>query len=159
MTETCLSLSVSCSNSGFSRSCLACPKSLWAFAVSMEFCRGSKSWRLGTYQTWLWKVERGLGMATHASISRLAFSSVRSLRYLLENLAKVDLLGLKSTISSEGIWKIKRNERSSEIEVYRVEESGHGDILSDEFLKWRSGNVKSDSSPDPSVWNLSISET
>lgn len=90
-------------------------------------------------------------MATHASISLLAFSSVRSLRYELENLAKVRLLGLKSTISSEGIWKIKRKERSSEIEVYRVEEYGHGNVLSDEFLKWRSRDVTSVSSPNPSV--------
>lgn len=151
MTETCLSMSVSCSNSGFSRSFLACLKLLWAFAASMAFCRDSKSWRLGTYQTWLKEMERGLGMATHASISLLAFSSVRSLRYEPENRAKVALLGLKSTISSQGIWKIKRKEKSSEIEVYRVEESGHGNILTDEFLKWRSRDGTSVSSPDPSV--------
>lgn len=83
---------------------------------------------------------------------------VVALHPILENLAKIDLLGLRSTISSEGIWKIKRKERSSEIEVYRVEEFGHGDILSDEFFTWRSRNVTRISSPDPSIWNLSTLE-
>lgn len=74
-----------------------------------------------------------------------------ALHYILQSLAKVVLPGLKSTISSEGVWKIERKERSSEIEVYQVEECGHGDILSDEFFTWRSRNVTSVSSPDPSV--------
>lgn len=44
---------------------------------------------------------------------------------------------LKATITEEGVWRIRRKERSSAIEVSRIEETGHGDILSDEFLNWR----------------------
>lgn len=61
------------------------------------------------------------------------------------------LLGLKSTISSEGVWKIRRKERSSEIEVFKVEQCGHGDILSEEFVTWRNRDVKSISSPKPPI--------
>jgi RAT1-interacting protein len=44
---------------------------------------------------------------------------------------------LKVTITGDGIWRIRRKERSSTIEVVKVEETGHGDILSDEFINWR----------------------
>lgn len=37
----------------------------------------------------------------------------------------------------DGVWRIRRKERSSVIEVVRIEETGHGDILSDEFINWR----------------------
>ena len=45
--------------------------------------------------------------------------------------------GLKQTIVGDGIWRIRRKERSSVIEAFKVEETGHGDILSDEFVNWR----------------------
>jgi len=35
------------------------------------------------------------------------------------------------------VWRIRRRERDERIEVFRVEETGHGDILSDEFVNWR----------------------
>jgi RAT1-interacting protein len=44
---------------------------------------------------------------------------------------------LKATIIGDGVWRIRRKERSSTIEVFKVEETGHGDILSDEFINWR----------------------
>jgi RAT1-interacting protein len=44
---------------------------------------------------------------------------------------------LKATITEDGVWRIRRKERSSTIEVFRVEETGHGDVLSDEFINWR----------------------
>jgi RAT1-interacting protein len=44
---------------------------------------------------------------------------------------------LKGTITSDGVWRIRRRERSPVIEVFRMEEAGHGDILSDEFINWR----------------------
>ena len=47
------------------------------------------------------------------------------------------LLGLKSTIQKDGVWRIRRKEKSPVIEVFRIEESGHGDVLSNEFLSWR----------------------
>lgn len=46
--------------------------------------------------------------------------------------------GLKQCISGDGVWRIRRKERSTTIELFKVEESGHGDILSDEFKEWRS---------------------
>lgn len=47
------------------------------------------------------------------------------------------LLGLKATITSEGVWRITRKVRSPIIEVFKIEESGQGDILSLEFTQWR----------------------
>jgi RAT1-interacting protein len=44
---------------------------------------------------------------------------------------------LKATITEDGVWRIRRKERSSTIEVFKVEETGHGDILPDEFINWR----------------------
>jgi hypothetical protein len=47
------------------------------------------------------------------------------------------------------VWRIRRKERSSGIDIFKIEETGHGDILSDEFINWRiklalnSGNVTS----------------
>lgn len=37
----------------------------------------------------------------------------------------------------DGVWRIRRKERASVIEVFKLEETGHGDILSDEFINWR----------------------
>ncbi|KAI5300711.1 decapping endonuclease targeting mRNA [Ascosphaera pollenicola] len=45
---------------------------------------------------------------------------------------------LRKTIDSDGVWRIRKRERSSAIEVFKLEESGHGDILSDAFVRWRS---------------------
>ena len=48
---------------------------------------------------------------------------------------------MKGTITSEGVWHIRRRERSPVIEVFRQEDTGHGDILSREFLDWRSQDL------------------
>ncbi|KAG8532040.1 decapping endonuclease targeting mRNA [Bacidia gigantensis] len=44
---------------------------------------------------------------------------------------------LKEVVSSDGIWRIRRQERSQVIEVFKLEESGNGDILSRHFVDWR----------------------
>jgi RAT1-interacting protein len=44
---------------------------------------------------------------------------------------------LKATIVSDGIWRIRRAERSHQIEVFKVEEHGSGRILLPEFITWR----------------------
>lgn len=49
----------------------------------------------------------------------------------------VDLPGLKKTIAGEGVWRIRRRDNSPVIEVFKIEDSGHGDILSSDFVKWR----------------------
>jgi RAT1-interacting protein len=47
------------------------------------------------------------------------------------------LLGLTQNINDEGVWRIQRRPQSPTIELFKVEETGHGDILSDEFKNWR----------------------
>lgn len=47
--------------------------------------------------------------------------------------------GLKQTITTDGVWRIRKRERSSLIEVFKNEGYGHGDILSPEFVEWRNG--------------------
>ncbi|EER40573.1 HLA class III protein Dom3z [Histoplasma capsulatum H143] len=38
----------------------------------------------------------------------------------------------------EGLWRIRRQEKSPVIEVFKLEDSGHGGILSQAFVDWRS---------------------
>ncbi|KAF4972297.1 hypothetical protein FZEAL_9624 [Fusarium zealandicum] len=45
--------------------------------------------------------------------------------------------GLTQNINDEGVWRIQRQPQSPTIELFKVEETGHGDILSDEFKDWR----------------------
>jgi RAT1-interacting protein len=40
-------------------------------------------------------------------------------------------------VIGDGVWRIRRKERAPIIEVFKVEETGHGDILSNEFINWR----------------------
>ena len=47
--------------------------------------------------------------------------------------------GLRKTITGEGVWRIRRQAGSSAIEVFQVEETGHGSILTEEFVAWRTG--------------------
>jgi RAT1-interacting protein len=47
------------------------------------------------------------------------------------------LLGLRLSITDEGVWRIKRQRGSDHIELFRVEEVGHGRIITDEFMDWR----------------------
>ncbi|OBT78450.1 hypothetical protein VF21_00990 [Pseudogymnoascus sp. 05NY08] len=44
---------------------------------------------------------------------------------------------LKREVNSEGVWRIRRREKSGVIEVFKIEEVGHGEILSEEFINWR----------------------
>ncbi|EON65981.1 hypothetical protein W97_05223 [Coniosporium apollinis CBS 100218] len=44
---------------------------------------------------------------------------------------------LKETITSDGVWRIRRRRNSSLVEVLKMEETGYGDILSTEFVEWR----------------------
>jgi RAT1-interacting protein len=53
------------------------------------------------------------------------------------NFAGAFLEWLSKTITDEGVWRIARRGGSSTIEVYKVEETGHGNIISDEFKNWR----------------------
>ncbi|KAI1805468.1 protein RAI1 [Daldinia bambusicola] len=53
------------------------------------------------------------------------------------NFANAFLEWLRSTINDEGVWRIRRQPHSGVIEVFKVEEVGHGRILTDDFINWR----------------------
>ncbi|ORY71622.1 RAI1 like PD-XK nuclease-domain-containing protein [Pseudomassariella vexata] len=53
------------------------------------------------------------------------------------NFASGFLEWLKQVINDDGIWRIRRQPKSQTIEVFRVEEAGHGRIITDEFINWR----------------------
>ncbi len=40
-------------------------------------------------------------------------------------------------MKDDGVWRIRRRPRSHAIEVSRVEEVGHGGVLTDDFINWR----------------------
>lgn len=44
---------------------------------------------------------------------------------------------LKETIIGEGVWRIRKREKSPVIEVFKIEDSGTGSIISDAFIEWR----------------------
>jgi RAT1-interacting protein len=49
---------------------------------------------------------------------------------------------IKAVIVGEGTWRIQKRQKVPYLEVFKVEETGTGDILSDRFLAWRrSGDV------------------
>ncbi|KAI1924561.1 decapping endonuclease targeting mRNA [Ophidiomyces ophidiicola] len=45
---------------------------------------------------------------------------------------------LRNIISTEGVWRIRKREKAPVIEVFKLEDTGHGGILSDAFMNWRS---------------------
>lgn len=46
--------------------------------------------------------------------------------------------GLRTKIDDEGVWRIRRRARDTHIEVYKTNETtGHGRILTDEFINHR----------------------
>ncbi|KAL2786056.1 RAI1 like PD-XK nuclease-domain-containing protein [Aspergillus keveii] len=53
------------------------------------------------------------------------------------NFAAAFLEWLKTTIEEGGTWRLRKAEKSYVIEVFKVEETGTGDILSEAFLAWR----------------------
>jgi len=46
-------------------------------------------------------------------------------------------IGLKCTITGEGVWRIRKREKIPMLQVFKVEETGYGDILSQSFVDWR----------------------
>ncbi|KAM0287427.1 hypothetical protein ACHAQH_000378 [Verticillium albo-atrum] len=53
------------------------------------------------------------------------------------NFAGEFLEWLRQTINDDGVWRIRRKPGSPTIEVFRIVEAGHGEILTDEFINWR----------------------
>ena len=44
---------------------------------------------------------------------------------------------LKQTITTEGVWRLRKRSNVPVLELFKVEETGHGDILSQSFVEWR----------------------
>ncbi|KAL1963173.1 hypothetical protein VTN77DRAFT_8606 [Rasamsonia byssochlamydoides] len=53
------------------------------------------------------------------------------------NFAAAFLEWLRTIVNRDGTWRIRKREKSAVIEVFKIEESGHGDILSPAFTSWR----------------------
>ena len=49
--------------------------------------------------------------------------------------------GLKPLITRDGVWRIRKREKVPKLEVYKLEESGYGDILSENFVRWRTSEL------------------
>jgi RAT1-interacting protein len=48
---------------------------------------------------------------------------------------------LKDTVTTEGVWRIRKRQNTSVIEVFKTEESRFGDILSQAFVNWRENDL------------------
>ncbi|KIW27477.1 hypothetical protein, variant [Cladophialophora immunda] len=59
------------------------------------------------------------------------------------NFAASFLEWLKTTVTSDGVWRIRKREKIPVLEVFKLEESGHGDILSSAFVEWRTNGLRS----------------
>lgn len=103
----------------------------------MGSCKDLKSLRPRTFQELSDDEGKEHGMVTFASISLLLFLTVSIM--VCASISANASSGLKETITSDGVWRIRRRERSTVIEVIKNEESGHGDIISPEFVEWRLG--------------------
>lgn len=44
---------------------------------------------------------------------------------------------MRKNVTGGGVWRIRRQQKSKFIEVFRIADKGHGGILSEEFLRWR----------------------
>ncbi|RDA95840.1 hypothetical protein CP533_5120 [Ophiocordyceps camponoti-saundersi (nom. inval.)] len=53
------------------------------------------------------------------------------------NFAASFLEWLMTVINGEGVWRIVRHPQQRVIQVYRVEPTGHGSIISEDFKNWR----------------------
>ncbi|KJZ74176.1 Protein RAI1 [Hirsutella minnesotensis 3608] len=53
------------------------------------------------------------------------------------NFAAAFLEWLRGVVKDEGVWRISRRQHGPIIEVAKIEATGHGDILSEEFKNWR----------------------
>lgn len=53
------------------------------------------------------------------------------------NFAASFLEWVKTVVTGEGVWRLRKLEKSSTMELFKLEETGHGSILSETFLQWR----------------------
>ncbi|TIC99619.1 Decapping nuclease RAI1 [Colletotrichum higginsianum] len=53
------------------------------------------------------------------------------------NFAADFLVWLRQTINDDGVWRIRRRAGEPTIEVFKIDEAGHGELLTDDFINWR----------------------
>lgn len=79
------------------------------------------------------------------------------------NFAASLLEWIKSVVTEEGVWRLRKIEKTSRLELFKVEETGHGSILSHSFLQWRniglSAVATSNKEESTSIANLAASIT
>jgi RAT1-interacting protein len=76
-------------------------------------------------------------MEIYASALLPSFSNVSVIIDFLPNSGSFFTIGLKTKVQGEGLWRIRKREKSPVIELFKVEQSGHGDIISPAFMEWR----------------------
>jgi hypothetical protein len=45
-------------------------------------------------------------------------------------------------VTTGGVWRIRKREKVPFLEVFRLEETGHGDILLPAFVDWRTTGLQ-----------------
>lgn len=45
-------------------------------------------------------------------------------------------------VTTDGVWRIQKREKVPFLEVFRIEETGHGDILLPAFVDWRTNGLQ-----------------
>lgn len=45
-------------------------------------------------------------------------------------------------VTTDGVWRIQKREKVPFLEVFRLEETGHGDVLLPAFVDWRTNGLK-----------------
>ncbi|KAL8340508.1 hypothetical protein RB601_006555 [Gaeumannomyces tritici] len=53
------------------------------------------------------------------------------------NFCSAVLEWIRASVDDDGVYRIRREPRSNSIGLFKVEQTGHGKILTDEFINWR----------------------
>jgi RAT1-interacting protein len=67
------------------------------------------------------------------------------------NFATAFLAHLKETVKEGGVYKLTLRKKGGAVEVQKVQESGTGGILSEEFLAWRQSQVEEEEEEEENV--------
>ena len=52
-------------------------------------------------------------------------------------LVVLTVVDLRNTITSDGVWRIRHKQKAASVEIWKMEDSAHGNILSPDFKSWR----------------------
>ena len=59
------------------------------------------------------------------------------LRRIVTGRMKLNVLDLRATVTGRGVWRIRRRRNSPVVEIFKIKDDGHDQIISQEFLDWR----------------------